>query len=47
MYFDLEFNQKVNEGKDVYVYFNNTAGDAVKNLVTLNSYVHAACEAAP
>lgn len=37
----------INEGKDVYVYFNNTAGDAVKNLVTLNSYVHAACKAAP
>lgn len=28
-----------NEGKDVYVYFNNTMGDAVKNLTTLNSYI--------
>jgi uncharacterized protein YecE (DUF72 family) len=27
------------EGRDVYVYFNNTRGDAVHNLVTLNSYV--------
>lgn len=26
-------------GKDVYVYFNNTIGDAVKNLATLNKYV--------
>jgi len=29
-------------GKEVYVYFNNTAGDAVKDLQTLNSYVNAA-----
>lgn len=27
------------EGKTVYVYFNNTMGDAVKNLMTLNRYV--------
>ena len=27
------------EGKIVFVYFNNTMGDAVKNLATLNSYV--------
>ncbi|AMR31696.1 hypothetical protein A0256_09810 [Mucilaginibacter sp. PAMC 26640] len=27
------------EGKAVYVYFNNTMGDAVKNLQTLNSFV--------
>lgn len=27
------------EGKSVYVYFNNTAGDAVKNLITLNQFV--------
>lgn len=27
------------EGKDVFVYFNNTIGDAVKNLATLNSFV--------
>lgn len=24
------------EGKEVYVYFNNTIGDALKNLATLN-----------
>jgi uncharacterized protein YecE (DUF72 family) len=28
------------EGKTVYVYFNNTMGDAVQNLATLNSYVN-------
>ena len=28
-----------NEGKTVYCYFNNTMGDALKNLVTLNSLV--------
>lgn len=27
------------EGKSVYVYFNNTVGDAIKNLITLNNYV--------
>ena len=27
------------DGKTVYVYFNNTMGDAVKNLVTLNKYI--------
>ena len=27
------------EGKTVYVYFNNTMGDAVHNLVTLNSFI--------
>ncbi|WP_256012112.1 DUF72 domain-containing protein [Desertivirga xinjiangensis] len=27
------------EGKTVYVYFNNTMGDAMNNLVTLNDYV--------
>jgi uncharacterized protein YecE (DUF72 family) len=27
------------EGKTVYVYFNNTMGDAVKNLTTLNTFV--------
>jgi uncharacterized protein YecE (DUF72 family) len=27
------------EGKIVYVYFNNTMGDAVQNLVTFNSFV--------
>src|SRR6185437_334476 len=28
-----------NDGKEVYVYFNNTMGDAVKNLMTLNNYI--------
>ena len=27
------------EGRDVYVYFNNTRGDAVYNLMTLNNFV--------
>ncbi len=27
------------EGKSVYVYFNNTMGDAIKNLASLNQYV--------
>ncbi|TWR29199.1 DUF72 domain-containing protein [Mucilaginibacter pallidiroseus] len=27
------------DGKTVYTYFNNTAGDAVHNLITLNKYV--------
>ncbi|WP_221392596.1 DUF72 domain-containing protein [Dyadobacter sp. NIV53] len=27
------------EGKTVYVYFNNTMGDAIKNLQTLNNFV--------
>lgn len=27
------------EGKEVFVYFNNTMGDAVKNLATLNKYL--------
>jgi len=29
----------IKEGKTVYIYFNNTMGDAVANLQTLNSYV--------
>ena len=29
----------LHEGKDVFVYFNNTAGDAVSNLLTLNKFV--------
>ncbi len=29
-----------NEGKTVYVYFNNTMGDAVKNLATLNGFIY-------
>jgi uncharacterized protein YecE (DUF72 family) len=28
------------EGKTVYFYFNNTMGDAVKDLQTLNEYLH-------
>ncbi|RWY57456.1 DUF72 domain-containing protein [Mucilaginibacter gilvus] len=28
------------EGKTVYTYFNNTMGDALKNLITLNEYVN-------
>lgn len=28
-----------NQGKDVYCYFNNTAGDAVQNLVSLDTLV--------
>ena len=31
--------QWANEGKAVYFYFNNTMGDAVKNLQTLNGFV--------
>ena len=27
------------EGKTVYVYFNNTMGDAMKNLIQLNQYI--------
>lgn len=27
------------EGKTVYAYFNNTMGDAVSNLITLNSFI--------
>lgn len=33
--------QWMNEGKDVYVYFNNTIGDAISNLMTLNGMVAA------
>lgn len=29
----------LSEGKTVYVYFNNTAGDALNNLMTLNDFV--------
>ena len=31
--------QWLKEGKTVYAYFNNTVGDAVDNLITLNNYV--------
>jgi uncharacterized protein YecE (DUF72 family) len=30
----------IEEGKIVYVYFNNTMGDAFNNLKTLNGFVH-------
>jgi uncharacterized protein YecE (DUF72 family) len=40
-YFLQAYAQKVNEwkaqGKRVYIYFNNTIGNAYKNLITLNS----------
>jgi len=32
--------ERLSEGKDVYAYFNNTAGDAVANLYMLNVYVN-------
>ncbi len=34
-------NEWREEGKTVYTYFNNTMGDALKNLITLNEYVAA------
>src|SRR6185312_17058056 len=41
--FLYEYAQYVKEwnrdGKQVYVYFNNTMGDAVRNLATLNKYI--------
>jgi uncharacterized protein YecE (DUF72 family) len=40
-YFLSEYSEYIgdwlNEGKDVYAYFNNTAGEAFSNLTTLNS----------
>ncbi|MGI4022426.1 MAG: DUF72 domain-containing protein [Janthinobacterium lividum] len=42
--FLYEYAQYINdwqsEGKSVYVYFNNTMGDAIKNLKSLNNFVH-------
>jgi uncharacterized protein YecE (DUF72 family) len=32
-------NEWIDEGKIVYVYFNNTMGDALKNLKTLNGFL--------
>ncbi|RYU90275.1 DUF72 domain-containing protein [Mucilaginibacter terrigena] len=32
-------NEWLNDGKRVYAYFNNTMGDAVNNLITLNRFV--------
>jgi uncharacterized protein YecE (DUF72 family) len=41
--FLYEYAQYIKEwssdGKTVYVYFNNTMGEAVKNLMTLNKYI--------
>lgn len=41
--FLYEYAQYIKEwianGKEIYVYFNNTMGDAVKNLVTLNQFL--------
>ena len=33
-------NEWITEGKTVYVYFNNTMGDAFQNLKTLNGLMH-------
>lgn len=33
-------NEWIEEGKTVHVYFNNTMGDALKNLKTLNGLLH-------
>ncbi|PWK78718.1 uncharacterized protein YecE (DUF72 family) [Mucilaginibacter oryzae] len=32
-------NEWLDEGKTVYTYFNNTLGDALTNLITLNNFV--------
>jgi uncharacterized protein YecE (DUF72 family) len=41
--FLFEYAERINawkeHGKEVYVYFNNTLGDAAKNLITLNRFV--------
>ncbi|MDB5285894.1 MAG: hypothetical protein JWR05_843 [Mucilaginibacter sp.] len=41
--FLYEYAQYINDwqqdGKTVYIYFNNTMGEAVKNLITLNNYL--------
>jgi uncharacterized protein YecE (DUF72 family) len=34
-----QIGNRINEGKEVYVYLNNTLGDAAKNLSTLNQMV--------
>jgi uncharacterized protein YecE (DUF72 family) len=43
--FLYEYTQYIKEwmedGKTVYAYFNNTMGEAVQNLITLNKYVNA------
>jgi uncharacterized protein YecE (DUF72 family) len=33
-------NEWIKEGKTIYVYFNNTMGDALNNLKTLNGLIH-------
>lgn len=33
-------NEWLSDGKAVYVYFNNTAGDAYQNAVTFHKYIH-------
>jgi uncharacterized protein YecE (DUF72 family) len=35
----LYIKEWLEDGKTVYTYFNNTAGDALNNLITLNKYV--------
>jgi uncharacterized protein YecE (DUF72 family) len=41
--FLFEYAHRINawteQGKEVYVYFNNTLGDAAKNLITLNRFI--------
>jgi uncharacterized protein YecE (DUF72 family) len=32
-------NEWIAEGKTIYLYFNNTAGDAFKNLLTINAMI--------
>jgi uncharacterized protein YecE (DUF72 family) len=33
-------NEWIEEGKNIFAYFNNTMGDAFNNLTTLNQFVH-------
>lgn len=37
--YSLYIKDWLSEGKMVYAYFNNTAGNAVNNLITLNTYI--------
>jgi uncharacterized protein YecE (DUF72 family) len=39
MMYATRIRQWLNEGKEVYAYFNNTLGPAVHNLMTLDSFV--------
>ncbi|WP_223233172.1 DUF72 domain-containing protein [Chitinophaga sp. CF418] len=34
-----KINAWLKEGKTVYIYFNNTVGDALKNLMTINDFI--------